>query len=134
MAGKPAEHMSSISALRQDVPDRFNFARRAGHRSHSTGLGIGLHKAEDAVLVWPFAGSNGVPQHRRENRTQGREISDDPMVDEIVERGHQPLVEERINQFPISSVPADQKNFSGERSTHKAECRSKKTGWQVYYR
>ena len=81
------------------------------HWPHAAGLRIGFHEAEDAVLVRPFARRDGVPQQWRKNRTQSRQVPHDALVDEIIQGRHEPLVKQRINKFPVGSIPADQENF-----------------------
>src|SRR4051794_11415966 len=51
MAGKPANHVTAQSALRQNIPKRFRFPRRAGDRTNAAAVGNGLHKTMDAVLM-----------------------------------------------------------------------------------
>ena len=33
------------------------------------------------------------------------------MIDELVQRRHQALVEQRVDHFPIGRIPSDQQNF-----------------------
>src|SRR5499427_4249086 len=105
--------MSLVSALGQNVPDGFDFASGAGNRAQASGLRIGFDKSENSMLVGTHAGGDGVPQHWRENRMQGSQVSDYPVVDYALQRRHQALVEERINDLPIGSIPADEQDFLG---------------------
>jgi len=114
MSREPAEDVGFISALRKDVPQRFDFSRSAGDRPDAAGLCVRLHEAENAVLVRPLAGGDGIPQHGRKNGPQRGKISNDPVVDEIVQRGHQPLVEKGIDNLPVGCIPADEQNFLRE--------------------
>ncbi len=111
MAGEPAENVGLVSALRQNVPDGFDFAGSAGGWADSAGLWIGLHEAVYAVLVRPLAGGNRIPEHGGKNRPQSRQIADHAAIHEIVEGRHQSLVEQRVDQFPIGSVPADKQDL-----------------------
>src|ERR1700692_4428709 len=65
VASEPAQHVSLVSALSQNVPYRFDLARSAGGRPHSAGLRVRLHEAEDSMLVRPLPGGDGVPEHWR---------------------------------------------------------------------
>src|SRR5579862_2256413 len=118
MAGEPAEDVSPVSALRENIPDGFDLARSAGGWAHTSGLRIRLHEAVDAMLIGALAGGYRVPQHRRKNRTQSRQVANDATIDKVIERGHKTLVQKGIDQLPVGSIPADQENFFGERSTH----------------
>jgi hypothetical protein len=135
MPCKPAQHMSFVSALGQNVPNRLDLARRAGGRPHSASLRIGLHETKNSVLIRTFPCGDRIPQHRRKNGTQSRQVSDHALVDEGVQSRHQPLIQQRINQLPISRIPADQENFFRGMFTHKAvpTPRQMPTGSRVYY-
>ena len=57
-------------------------------------------------------GSDRVPEHRRKNRLERREISHHAAVNQSVERRHQTFLEQRCDNFPIRRVPADEQDLS----------------------
>jgi hypothetical protein len=72
--------------------------------------GSGSMNPENAVLIRPLAGGNGIPKHGRKNRPQRGQIPDHSMINKIVERRHQALIEKGLMIFqsaasqPISST------------------------------
>ena len=47
------------------------------------------------------------------------EFSHDTVVDEMIQRGHQSVIEQGIDHLPIGRIPADQENFLGKGFRHK---------------
>ena len=113
MTGKPAEDVSFVAALGEDIPDGFDLARGARDGADAGGVRVGFDEAENAVLVGAHAGGDGVPQHGRENGVQGSEVAHDSVVDEMLEGGHEALVEEGGDNFPVGGVPTDEEDFFG---------------------
>ena len=118
MAGKPAQGVSLEAALGKNIPDGFDLPRSTGDRSDTAILRVRLHESVDAMLIRSFAGGNGVPQHGGKNRTQSCQVSHYPMIDKVIESGHQALVEKWIDHFPVGRIPADQENLLGEGFRH----------------
>ena len=108
MTGPPADDVTAQTRLGENIPKRFAFARSAGVGPRAAVYRVRLDEAVDAVLVGEFSGSDGIPEHRRENRLKRREIAHHPAVDQALEARHQPFFEERSNHLPIRCIPTNQ--------------------------
>ena len=105
--------------LGKDVPDGLDLAGGAGGGPNAFALGVRLGEPEDAVFVRALASGDGVPKHGGENRLHGGDIADDAAVDKGVEGRQEAFVEERIDVFPVSGVPADEEDLPGDGFRHR---------------
>ena len=129
MAREPAQNMSLKSALGENIPQRFYFARGARHRTDAAILCVRLHESVNPVLMGTLAGGNRIPQHRGKDRPQSCQISHHTMINEIVQGGHQSLIQQWIDYLPIGRIPADQENFLGEGFRHKTHSIGESSRW-----
>src|SRR5205085_12635295 len=113
MTRKPGEYLRCQPRLGQDIPDRFGFTRCAHYRANASAIRFQFHKAVDPMFVRTFTGCDRIPQHRGEDRLNCCQVADHSAVDEAFERRHQPGVEQRVNNLPISCIPADQQYSLG---------------------
>ncbi len=68
------------------------------------------------MLERALARGDGRPQHGRQVGTQSRQIADHATLHEFFEIRHLARVQERVDDLPVSSVPADQQDFPGKLS------------------
>ena len=78
----------------------------------AAGDGIGLGKAEDAMLVGALAGGDGGPQRGTQRGLEGGDVAHDALLDETGEVGHFSGVEQRMDDLPVGGIPADEENFA----------------------
>lgn len=119
MSSKPTEHMTAHARLGADIPQRLDLAGGAGDRMKRAGVGIRFDEAQNAMFVGTLAGSDGVPQHGRKDRPQGCDIAHHAVIDQAFERGHVSLVEQRVDDLPVGSIPTDEENFLGKARRHR---------------
>ena len=108
LGGEPAHHMAAESLLAQHFPQRLALAGRGGHRDDPATHRIDLGETFHTVVIGHFAGGDGRPQHRRKLRLERREIAADAALDKPGHAGEFPCVEQRVDQFPIGGIPADE--------------------------
>ena len=61
----------------------------------------------NAMFVRTFASRDGGPKHRAERRVNGGQVSVDTTSNQARQIWHLAGVEQRVNDFPVSRVPAD---------------------------
>ena len=81
---------------------------------HAAAVGSRLGEAVDAVLERALSGGDGSPQHRRERRMQGGDLSARAVINKAPDVGHFPFVHQGMDDLPIRGIPSDQKNFTPE--------------------
>jgi len=64
------------------------------------------------VFVRALAGGDGGPQRGAERGLEGGDIAHHAFFKEAGEVGHFPGIDERVDDFPIGGVPADEEDFS----------------------
>ena len=121
MTGPPADDVTAQTGLREDIPERFAFARSARVRARAAVDRIGLDETVDAVLVCEFSGRDRIPEHGRENRLERGQISHHAAIDQPVERWHQTFLQQRSDVFPISRIPTNEEDFSFPVFSHELE-------------
>ncbi|MCZ7635809.1 MAG: hypothetical protein M5U12_07045 [Verrucomicrobia bacterium] len=108
MTDLPADDGAAKALLGEDVPQGLGAARGAGHGADTGAVGLRLEKAADAVLVGRLAGGDRGPQHRGEARLEGGEVGDHAGLDQPGQMRHLAGIQERVDEIPIGTVPADQ--------------------------
>ena len=74
------------------------------------------------MFIGAFAGADGIPEHRRKNRLQSRDIAHHAFIDELGQHRHLAALDQRIDHFPIRRIPANEQNLfhSGRRRSSTA--------------
>ena len=123
MTRPPTNDVTLQTALGENIPKRFAFARSAAAGARATVDRVRLDEAVDAVLIGKFAGRDRIPEHRRKNWLERREIAHHAAIDEGVEGRHQTFLDQRSDVLPIGGVPSDQENFSPVSFNHRETTR-----------
>lgn len=110
MACLPAADHRAQAALGQDVPERLAGAGTGADGAHPGAVGGGFDELVDAVPVGAFAGGDARPEDRREQRREGMEVAHRATLDQPLEMGHPPGVEQRVDHLPIGGVPTDEQD------------------------
>ena len=76
---------------------------------------VRLGEAVDAVLMGALAGGDRGPQHGRERRVEGGEVPGDAAIHHALQVRHLAGVQQRVDQFPVGCVPADEQHLAGNR-------------------
>ena len=114
MAGGLIDDNRAEAAVRGDVPERFGGAAAAARAPPVAADRIGLAVGEDPMAIGSHAGNNGRPGKRRNRRSNTDALPDRPGGDQARKRRQLPGVEERMDDFPVGRIPADQKHaFTG---------------------
>lgn len=108
MGWPPADHDAFLFLLGENIPDGLRLPGEIRYRPHHPEMRIRLCKSVYAVLVGPFAGGNARPEHWRQDRIEGGEISHHPTFDQTLEIRQLPRIEQRAGDTPVGGVPADQ--------------------------
>ena len=74
LGGEPTDDMAFEAIFAEDFPDGFALAGGGGYRD-DLAVCMDLGEASDAVVIGVFPGGDGGPEHRRELRLEGGEIS-----------------------------------------------------------
>ena len=72
---------------------------------------IRLDEPVDPMFLRAHSRRDGVPEHRGQHRLQAGQIAHHAPVDELVQRGHQTLIQERMDHLPVGCVPTDKEDF-----------------------
>ena len=112
MRGPPSDDVGALATLVEDVPDRLGPSSKIGYRSDGAGARIRLGESVDAMLVRALARGDRRPEHRRENRLERRKVAHDAVAHQPSEVRHLAGIEQRRDDLPIGSVPADQQNLA----------------------
>ena len=123
MPRKPSQHMCLVAALSQNIPQRLHLPRCRRNWTDSARVRIGFHEAMDPVLVRPLSGRNRIPQHRRQDRLQGRDVPHHALADHAIQCRHQTRIQQRVCNFPVGGIPADQQHFLSQRLRQTDTCR-----------
>jgi hypothetical protein len=113
VGGPPAHQIGFQTVLLQDVPDRLGFTAQVGDRPHPAAAGIGLAEPMDPMLMGPLAGGDRGPQHRREHRIEGGKVAHHSRSGQPLEVRHLARIQQRPDDLPVGSIPAEQKHFVG---------------------
>ncbi len=109
VARPPGHHVAApAERLLKNVPERLGAPRSGGEGAGAAVPRIALREAVNAVLVRQLAGRDGGPEHRRDDRMQGGEISHHAAVDQALEHGHFSLFQEWVDHLPVGGIPADE--------------------------
>ena len=65
----------------------------------------------NAMFEGTFAGRDGRPQHGRKGRAQSGQLRHGAVFDQTPDVGHLAGIEQRMDDFPIGRVPADQEDL-----------------------
>ena len=76
----PTDDVGTPAVLIKNIPSRLGLAGQVGDGADATGGGAGFRKTMDAVFPGAFAGGDARPQHGREHRTDGSEVTPDPGI------------------------------------------------------
>ena len=107
MTCPPADYVAAQTRLRENVPERFASAGRAGVRPRPAIFRVGLDESVDAVLIGELPGRDRIPKHRGKDRLERGQITHHSSIDQAVECRHQSFFEQRGDDFPIGCIPTD---------------------------
>jgi hypothetical protein len=110
MARGPVDNDRAEAALRGDVPEGLGRAAAAGCPPPVAADRIRLAVGEDAVSIGPQAGRHARPCERCDRRRDTHAISHRASCHEAGERRQPSRVEERVDEVPVSRIPADKEH------------------------
>ena len=113
VGGEPADDMAAFALAGEDFPQGFAAACGGGDGYDAAGGGVYLGEAGHAVVVGHFAGGDAGPQHGGELWFQCGEVTGGAGIDQVGGSRGGAAVHERVEEFPIGGVPADEEEAFG---------------------
>ena len=110
MRWPPAHDEGAMAGLVENVPERLGVAREDRHGPHRRAVRQRLGETVDAMLVGPFAGGDGGPEHRAEGGINRGEVAINAASHESSQVRHLAGIEQRLNNLPVSRIPSNQEN------------------------
>ena len=98
------------AAVRGDVPERLGGAAAAARAPPIAADRIGLAIGKDPVAIGAHSRYGGRPGKRRNRRRDADALPHRPGGDQPRERRELPGVEERMDDLPVSRIPADKEH------------------------
>jgi hypothetical protein len=112
LGGEPTDDVGAQAFFAEHFPDRLALAGGGGDGDDLAGNRVNFGEAGNLVMVGHFPGGNGTPEHGGELRLEGGEIAVDAAIHERTDAVHAAFGEERVDDFPIGGVPADEQDFA----------------------
>ena len=111
LSGKPTHDMAAQTALTKHFPQGAALTRGRGDRHHCAGPRVHLGETRHAVVIGHLARGDRGPQHRRELRLERGEVATHAALDQTRHAGQRARIEKRVDDFPISGIPANEEKF-----------------------